>query len=118
MSKTMLSMEREKINFLSKCEDFQKQNGDEQQVRFAGDPITGLATDFADKIDFMTSISGQTSDMKQLNKMKERVRENYYGLPVQTLEKIFGTVANGETEEAVELGNIPIKEKTGNYLQL
>ena len=48
--------------------------------------------------------------------MKERVRENYYGLPVQTLEKIFGTAANGETDVAAELGNIPIKEKTGNYL--
>ena len=114
MSKTMLSMEREKVNFLSMCKDFQKQNGTETQVRMAGDPITGLATNFSNKIDFMTSIGGKTSGMKQLNKMKERVRDSYYGMPKQTLEKLFGATENGETDEAVEFGIVPMKENTGN----
>ena len=111
MSKTMLSMEREKSNFLLMCEDYSKRQGDEQ-VRLAGDPITGIASDYADKIDYITSISGQTSSMKSLNKLKARVRESYYGLPVQTLEKLFGDTANGETIHTAQIVQEPTKEQT------
>lgn len=79
MSKTMLCMERERVNFMKMCEDYKLQQG-KDKVRLAGDPVTGIARNYADKIDFITSIGGQTSGLKQLNKLKERVRDNYYGL--------------------------------------
>lgn len=77
-------------------------------VKIAGDPIFGIADEYADQIDYMTSIDGEARTMKNLSKFKEGIRESYYGMGQKELEKLFGDITDRTvTPEKVEAQTCP-----------
>lgn len=108
MQSNMLNLERERDEFETMCQDYQKQR-EADRLRPAGGPIIGLAGEFADQIDFVTSIGGLTSNLKKLNKFKKRMRESYYGLGKEQLTNFFGDY---------EQRRIPIAKPADFYKEL